>query len=151
MIIDEDDVYGDGVNIAARLEALADPGGVVISSAIFEQVRDRVPDSFEDLGDQQVKNIVRSPIARRQKGRRYRYYISGTLKSLLGLRNLEHAGGNRSRPRLSAASVGTRRRRDQGLGRRVDLPEWWNGGSLKKRCPSNEGPTVRAPLLRQFF
>src|SRR6266404_4094808 len=57
--IDEDDVYGDGVNIAARLEALADPGGVVISSAVFEQVRDRVPDRFEDLGDQQVKNIAR--------------------------------------------------------------------------------------------
>jgi class 3 adenylate cyclase len=59
VIIDEDDVYGDGVNIAARLEALADPGGVVVSSAVFEQVRDRVPDSFEDLGDQQVKNIAR--------------------------------------------------------------------------------------------
>src|SRR6202011_3478088 len=59
VIIDEDDVYGDGVNIAARLEALADPGGVVISSAVFEQVRDRVPDSFEDLGEQQVKNIAR--------------------------------------------------------------------------------------------
>jgi TolB-like protein len=59
VIIDEGDVYGDGVNIAARLEALADPGGVVISSAVFEQVRDRVPDSFEDLGDQQVKNIAR--------------------------------------------------------------------------------------------
>jgi adenylate cyclase len=59
VIIDEDDVHGDGVNIAARLEALADPGGVVISSAVFEQVRDRVPDSFEDLGEQQVKNIAR--------------------------------------------------------------------------------------------
>ena len=59
VIIDEDDVYGDGVNIAARLEALADPGGVMISGAVFEQVRDGVPDSFEDLEDQQVKNIVR--------------------------------------------------------------------------------------------
>jgi TolB-like protein len=59
VIIDEDDVYGDGVNIAARLEALADPGSVIISSAVFEQVRDRVPDSFEDLGDHQVKNIAR--------------------------------------------------------------------------------------------
>jgi TolB-like protein/class 3 adenylate cyclase len=59
VIIDEDDVYGDGVNIAARLEALADPGGVVVSRAVFEQVRDRVPACFEDLGDQQVKNIAR--------------------------------------------------------------------------------------------
>jgi adenylate cyclase len=59
VIIDEDDVYGDGVNIAARLEALADPGSVVISGTVFEQVRDRVPDSFEDLGNQQVKNIAR--------------------------------------------------------------------------------------------
>ena len=72
------------MNIAARLEALADPGSVVISSAVFEQVRDRVPDSFEDLGDQQVKNIARSPIARRQKGRRYRYYVSGTLNAAVG-------------------------------------------------------------------
>jgi len=101
VIIDEDDVYGDGVNIAARLEALADPGGVVISSAVFEQVRDRVPDSFEDLGDQQTKNIARSPIARRQKR---------PTQSLLRLGNLEHAGGNRSRPRLAAASGGNRRR-----------------------------------------
>src|ERR1700737_4980235 len=60
VIIDEDDVYGDGVNIAARLEALADPGSVVISSAVFEHVRDRVTDVFEDLGDQKVKNIART-------------------------------------------------------------------------------------------
>src|SRR5216683_4420386 len=59
VIMDEDDVYGDGVNIAARLEAIADPGGVLISNAVFEQVRDRVPGSFEDLGDRQVKNIAR--------------------------------------------------------------------------------------------
>src|ERR1700730_12798804 len=59
VILDEDDVYGDGVNIAARLEALAEPGSVVSSSAVFEQVRDRLPDGFEDLGDQQVKNIAR--------------------------------------------------------------------------------------------
>jgi hypothetical protein len=142
VIIDEDDVYGDGVNIAARLEALADPWGVVISSAVFEQVRDRVPDSFEDLGDQQVKNIARSPIARRQKGRRYRYYVFGTLNA--------QAGTDRAQGwRLSAEEIEDAVIRV--LGRRADLPEWWNGGSLKKRCPSNEGPTVRAPLLRQFF
>src|SRR5438874_3408222 len=59
VIIDEDDVYGDGVNIAARLEALADPGSVVISNTVHDQVRDRLPFVFEDLGEQQVKNIAR--------------------------------------------------------------------------------------------
>jgi len=64
------------VNIAARLEALADPGGVVISSAVFEQVRDRVPDSFEDLGEQQVKNIAR-PV------RVYRYFADGMVEEII--------------------------------------------------------------------
>ena len=59
VIIDEDDVYGDGVNIAARLEALADPGSVVISNTVHDQVRDRLPFVIEDLGEQQVKNIAR--------------------------------------------------------------------------------------------
>ena len=108
MIIDEDDVYGDGVNIAARLAALADPGSVVISSAVFEQVRDRVPDSFEDLGDQQVKNIARSP---------HRTPSKRPTQSLLRLRNLEHAGGNRSRPRLAAGQRRKSKTPDQGLGR----------------------------------
>ena len=76
VIIDEDDVYGNALNIAARLEALADPGGRGDLNRGIRTGGDRVPDSFEDLGDQQVKNIARSPIARRQKGRRYRYYIS---------------------------------------------------------------------------
>src|SRR5437899_4933556 len=59
VIIDEDDIHGDGVNIAARLEALADPGSVVISNTVHDQVRDRLPFVFEDLGEQQVKNIAR--------------------------------------------------------------------------------------------
>jgi adenylate cyclase len=57
--IDGDDIYGDGVNVAARLETLADAGGVYVSGAVHEEIRDRLPIRFEDLGRQQVKNIDR--------------------------------------------------------------------------------------------
>jgi len=60
VIVDEDDIFGDGVNIAARLETLADPGGICVSGAVCDQVGGRLEDIvFEDLGDQQVKNITR--------------------------------------------------------------------------------------------
>src|SRR6516225_5901887 len=60
VIVEPDDIYGDGVNIAARLEALADAGGVFVSNTVYDQIRDRLPFIFEDLGEQQVKNIARS-------------------------------------------------------------------------------------------
>jgi adenylate cyclase len=59
VIVEGDDLYGDGVNIAARIEALADAGGVFVSNTVYDHVRDRVPFVFEDLGEQQVKNITR--------------------------------------------------------------------------------------------
>jgi TolB-like protein/class 3 adenylate cyclase len=59
IIIEEGDIFGDGVNIAARLEALAEPGGICLSAAAHEQVRDRLGLAFDDLGDKQVKNIAR--------------------------------------------------------------------------------------------
>jgi adenylate cyclase len=59
IIIEDGDIFGDGVNIAARLEALAEPGGICISAAAHEQVRDRLDFAFADLGEQQVKNIAR--------------------------------------------------------------------------------------------
>jgi len=59
VIVEGDDLYGDGVNIAARVEALADAGGVFVSNTVHEHVRDRLPLGFEDLGEQQVKNIAR--------------------------------------------------------------------------------------------
>jgi TolB-like protein/class 3 adenylate cyclase len=59
VIVEEDDLYGDGVNIAARIEALADVGGVFVSNTVHDHVRDRLPFVFEDLGEQQVKNIAR--------------------------------------------------------------------------------------------
>jgi class 3 adenylate cyclase/pimeloyl-ACP methyl ester carboxylesterase len=60
IIIDGDDIFGDGVNIAARLETLCEPGGVCISRAANEQIRDKLSIAFADLGEQVVKNIARA-------------------------------------------------------------------------------------------
>ena len=59
IIVDGDDIYGDGVNVAARIQALADPGGIYISRGAAEQVRDKVPIKIETRGEQTVKNIAR--------------------------------------------------------------------------------------------
>ena len=59
IIVDGDDIFGDGVNVAARLEGLAEPGGICISGAVYDQVRDRTDFAFEDLGEQEIKNIDR--------------------------------------------------------------------------------------------
>jgi TolB-like protein/class 3 adenylate cyclase/thioredoxin-like negative regulator of GroEL len=60
IIIDGDDIFGDGVNIAARLEALCEPGGLCISRMANDQIRDKLALSFADLGEQTVKNISRA-------------------------------------------------------------------------------------------
>jgi len=59
IIIEANDIFGDGVNVAARLENLSQPGGLCISRAVRDQVRDKLPVSFDDLGEQVVKNIAR--------------------------------------------------------------------------------------------
>jgi TolB-like protein/class 3 adenylate cyclase len=59
IISDENDIYGDGVNVAARLEALAEPGGIMVSRNVHDQVRDKLSFGFEDMGEQIVKNIAR--------------------------------------------------------------------------------------------
>jgi adenylate cyclase len=60
VIHDENRIYGDGINIAARLEALAEPGGVLVSNTVYDQVRGKLPFTFEDVGQRQVKNIEQS-------------------------------------------------------------------------------------------
>jgi TolB-like protein/cytochrome c-type biogenesis protein CcmH/NrfG len=61
IIVEGSDIYGDGVNVAARLEGLAEPGGICISGKVYEEVRNKLPTAFEDLGEQEVKNI-REPV-----------------------------------------------------------------------------------------
>jgi adenylate cyclase len=59
VIVEKHDIFGDGVNVAARLEALAEPGGICVSQVARDQVRDKLDFAFEDLGEQHVKNIAR--------------------------------------------------------------------------------------------
>jgi len=70
VIHDESRIYGDGINIAARLEALAEPGGVLVSSTVYDQIRGKLPLTFDDVGERQVKNIE-------QPVRMYRVHIPG--------------------------------------------------------------------------
>ncbi len=57
LVIEEDEIFGDGINIAARLEALAEPGGVAASAAVVDQVRGKIDAAIEDLGERTLKNI----------------------------------------------------------------------------------------------
>jgi formylglycine-generating enzyme required for sulfatase activity/class 3 adenylate cyclase len=57
IIVDGDDIYGDGVNVAARLEGLAEPSGICVARNVFNQVKNKVDLSFEDLGEKKIKNI----------------------------------------------------------------------------------------------
>ncbi|MGB6397557.1 MAG: adenylate/guanylate cyclase domain-containing protein [Bradyrhizobium sp.] len=59
ILIEGDDILGDGVNVAARLEGIAEPGGICVSSSAYEQVRGKVPVEFIDIGEQKLKNISR--------------------------------------------------------------------------------------------
>ena len=76
IIIEGDDIFGDGVNIAARLEGMAEPGGIAISDDAYRQVRDKLDVTFDDTGEQTLKNITR-PV------RVYRVRLEAAAKTLL--------------------------------------------------------------------
>ena len=95
VMVEGDDLFGDGVNIATRLEALADPNAVFISGSVFDQIKNKVDESFEDLGTRTVKNIA-EPV------RVYRVRIGG-VRGELTKRN-ESASLARSPAALAAAA-----------------------------------------------
>src|SRR5947209_8567197 len=59
IVVEDGDIFGDGVNVAARLEALAEPGGICVSARVYEDTVGRLDLAFEDLGEQSLKNIAR--------------------------------------------------------------------------------------------
>ena len=59
VIVEGEDIYGDGVNVAARLEGLSEPGGICISAAAYDQVYGKIEVEFADMGEQQLRNITR--------------------------------------------------------------------------------------------
>jgi adenylate cyclase len=118
VMVDGSDIYGDGVNIAARLQELSEPGGILISGPVYDQVYNKLSVGFDYLGQQQVRN-VRAPVMS------YRVTLGGTtfgqLESDDGLKpapGAAHAGGAPS-PRGNAGSMTPA----HGLsGRLADLP-----------------------------
>jgi len=81
ILIEGDDILGDGVNVAARLEGIAEPGGICISSSAYEQVRGKVPVEFTDIGEQRLKNIDRSVRAYVTKSKGDLGIVAGVLSS----------------------------------------------------------------------
>ena len=59
IIVEGDDIHGDGVNVAARLEGIAEPGGICVSGTVRDHIGDRLDFAFDDLGEQALKNIAR--------------------------------------------------------------------------------------------
>jgi formylglycine-generating enzyme required for sulfatase activity/class 3 adenylate cyclase len=99
VIVDPDDIYGDGVNIAARLESIAVPGGVYISGGVYEQIKNKLVVGYQSLGDEKLKNIT-DPV------RIYRVLPDPAAVSGAALSNKWRWGGLAAAALLSAAGIG---------------------------------------------
>jgi len=119
VIVEGNDIFGDGVNVAARLEALAEPGGVTVSRMVRDNVRDKLDYTFEDLGEQQLKNISR-PVRSAQPhplALRHRPQFELHLQGPGGRRE---AGRARARRPLCARGFGAQSRRSRADHRPAD-------------------------------
>ena len=134
VIHDESRIYGDGINIAARLEALAEPGGVLVSNTVYDQVRGKLPLTFEDVGERQVKNIE-------QPVRMYRLHIPGASSEAVA--TLPGA------PPLRIAGVGLcgAWRRSWFSSGRQELGGWARASFPSRRADSPEAPRLSIVVL----
>jgi class 3 adenylate cyclase len=143
VIIDDDDIYGDGVNVAAWLEALAEPGGICVSQVVRDRVRDKLGFGFEDMGQRQVKNINR-PV------RIFRVFLDTGLGDLL-----------RSQSRSKNAGAGPAPRPRRGIRPRIAVAGavaavaafgvlatvWPQAEGLNAVPEPNRSPVIGGPVL----
>jgi adenylate cyclase len=114
IIIDGDDIFGDGVNVAARLETLAEPGGICVSRVVRDQVLDKLSFAFGDLGPQEVKNIVRPvEVFRVSRGARSRRALGSSVARY-------RAASSRCEPSASDLGGAVDAARDRARRRRMD-------------------------------
>src|SRR5262249_7007740 len=85
IVVEDGDIFGDGVNVAARLEALAEPGGVCVSARVQEDAAGKLDLAFEDMGEQQLKNITRPVRVYRARGNEAAGRTAGTIEPSLAL------------------------------------------------------------------
>lgn len=119
VIVEERNVYGDGVNIAARLESLADPGGIYLSEAVYQQVHNKLELPFEDLGVQTLKNIEHPlrvfRVAPEALGNAPRTEVrAASLPAPPPARNLQRRARREQREQRLAQAADRRRRRPPG-------------------------------------
>lgn len=152
IIIEEEDIFGDGVNIAARLEGIAEPGGICISTDTFRQVRGKVDAHFEDAGDQQLKHIEQPMkvyrIRARESGERLASAY-GSLRPVLQSPETNYDPGDR---RSDAHEPGTLIRRLLSCARQVtDQSESLHksGSYVPQRCDmlSASGRLIKQDVL----
>jgi adenylate cyclase len=88
VVFDDTRVYGDGVNVAARLESIAEPGGICISRKVYEDISDKMKLAFVDLGEQQLKNIAQRVPSTESRTKNSRLRERPQSQLLLSLTNL---------------------------------------------------------------
>ena len=143
VIVEEGDIYGDGVNVAARLEALAEPGGICISRNVRDEIRNKLDLTLHDMGEIEVKNIAR-PVrtfqvvldARTEVDRAGRPARSPPSRGELS-RPRQVAAGARAHRRLAA------RRRRRGRWRRA-MPRHLSSRRANRRLPCSRSPILPA-------
>jgi adenylate cyclase len=98
VIVERDDIFGDDVNIAARLQSMAEPGGILISGTVFDQVKNKLSLSFNFLGPQRLKNIhAEVPV--------YNTLIHGAAKPSFDMRNVQRAAADKRQHKLIVSAI----------------------------------------------